>query len=195
MCQSRSGLIGILTTDVRLYYDLIRLLKSKSLEFKMLNFDEPIPLDIGVILTSEDEVKMINFEPKIAVKDIELGIRQARLALRGLSSDETVIVGVDPGPKPGIAVLCAGQIIETQRTHSPEEAADRIIEILGDYAFERSVLKIGHGSPEHRDRMLAVLSNYFTQVEIIDETRTSTKSHTTHVDAAIAIARHRRKLE
>ena len=146
------------------------------------------------ILTSEKELHKIDFEPKIAVHDIDIGVRQARLALAGLSTEETVIVGVDPGPKPGISVICAGQIIETQRTQSPEDAADRIIEILEDYAFSKSVLKMGHGSPEHRDKMLAVLSNYFNQVEIIDESKTSTKSHTPHVDAAIAIARHRRKI-
>lgn len=187
-----SDIIGVLTADVRLYYDLMNLLKKKNIIFRMLNFDEPVPHDIGVILTSCEELEKIDFEPKIAVEDIETSIRHARLALRGLSNTETIIVGVDPGPKPGIAVLCSGQIIETQRTHSPDEAADRIIEILGDYRFERSVLKMGHGSPEHRDRMLAILSNYFNQVEIIDETRTSTKSHTPHIDAAVAIARHRR---
>lgn len=160
----------------------------------MLSFDEPVPLNIGVVLTSKKEYDKIEFEPKVAVTDIELGIRQARLALKGLSNDETVIVGVDPGPKPGIAVICAGQIIETKRAQNPEHAADIIIHILEDYAFKKSVLKMGHGSPQHRDRMLAVLSNYFTQVEIIDETRTSTRSHTPHIDAAIAIARHRRKI-
>jgi hypothetical protein len=188
------GLIGILTTDVRLYYDLIDLLKKKHIPFRMLNFDEPVPKDIGVVLTSEGELADIDFEPKIAVVDIETGVRHARLALRGLSSKETIIVSVDPGPKPGIAVLCAGQIIETRLTHSPEEAADRIIEILDDYKFERSVLKMGHGSPEHRDEMLAHLTNYFSQVEIIDETRTSTKSKSPHEDAAVAIARHRRRM-
>ena len=187
------GLIGILTSDVRLYYDLIDLLKTKDIAFRMLNFDEPVPRDVGVVLTTEDELANIDFEPKIAVTDIETAVRHARLVLRGLSNRETVIVGVDPGPKPGIAVLCAGQIIETQLTHSPEEAADRIIEILEDYKFERSVLKMGHGSPEHRDIMLAHLTNYFSQVEIIDETRTSTKSHSPHEDAAVAIARHRRR--
>ncbi len=193
MCQDRKGIIGVLTTDVRLYYDLVNLLKKKDLGFRMLDFDKPVPHDIGVILTSEEEVDSIEFEPKIAVKDIELSIRQARLALRGLRSNETVIVGVDPGPSPGIAVLCTDQIIETKKAQSPEQAADIIIRILEDYAFEHSTLKMGHGSPEHRDKILAVISNYFDQVDIIDESSTSTKSHTPHIDAAVAIARHRRK--
>ncbi len=193
MCEKQTGLIGVLTTDVRLYYDLMAFLKKKDLGFRMLDFERPIPQDIGVILTSEGELESIGFEPKIAVTDIELSIRQARLALNGLSSDELVIVGVDPGPEPGIAVLCADRIIETQRAQSPEHAADIIIDILEDYAFQSSNLRMGHGSPEHRDRILAILTNYFDRVDIIDESSTSTRSHTPHVDAAVAIARHRRK--
>jgi len=103
-----------------------------------------------------------------------------------------VVVGVDPGPKPGIAVMCADRIIETQATQSPEDAAHRIIKSLEDYAFSKPILKMGHGAPEHRDRMLALLSEYFSRVEIIDESRTSSRSHTRHEDAAVAIAIHRR---
>jgi hypothetical protein len=187
-----ASVIGVLTEDVRLYYDIISLLKDKGLEFRLLNFNEPVPHNVGVVLTSEVEMEKIDYEPKIAVKNIELGIRQARLALWGLDNSSTVTVGVDPGPQPGIAVLCGGRIIETLRAPSPERAAEIIIAVLDDYAFASATLKIGHGSPEHRDRVLAFVSNYFDKVEVIDESKTSKKSHTPHIDAAIAIARHRR---
>ena len=195
MEDARGRLIGVLTGDVRLYYDLIALLKKKELEYRMLAFDRPVPDNVGVVLTSEKELESIDFEPRIAVTNIEIGIRQARLALKGLSNDSTVVVGVDPGPMPGIAVLCCGQIIETTKAQSPEGAADIIISILEDYAFESSILKMGHGSPTHRDLILGFVTNYFDSVEIIDESSTSTKSHTPHIDAAVAIARHRRSIK
>jgi hypothetical protein len=189
--QQVKGLIGVLTKDVRLYYDLMRFLKQKKLGFRMLAFDEPVPLDIGVILTSKDELGSIEFKPKLAVSDMELAVRKARLALLGISQAETVIVGVDPGPEPGIAVLCSGQIIETTKAHSPEQAAEIIIRILGDYAFGSSILNMGDGAPVWRDRLLALIFKQFDHVELIDEKNTSTRSHDTHVDAAVAIARHR----
>jgi hypothetical protein len=189
--QQVKSLIGVLTKDVRLYYDLMKFLKQKKLGFRMLAFDEPVPLDIGAILTSKEELGMIDFEPKIVVSDMELAIRKARLALLGISQAETVIVGVDPGPQPGIAVLCSGQIIETTKAHTPEQAAEIIIRILEDYAFGSSVLNMGDGAPAWRDRLLELIFKHFDHVELIDEKNTSTRSHDAHVDAAVAIARHR----
>jgi len=189
--QQVKGLIGVLTKDVLLYYDLMRFLKQKKLGFRMLAFDEPVPLDIGVILTSKEELDSIDFEPKFAVADMEIAVRRARLALLGISQAETVIVGVDPGPEPGIAVLCSGQIIETTKAHSPEQAAELIMRILEDYAFGSSILNIGDGAPAWRDRLLELIWKRFDKVQMVDETKTSTKSHNPHVDAAIAIARHR----
>lgn len=188
MCEMHTGLIGVLTTDVRLYYDLMAFLKSKDLGFRMLDFERPIPTDIGVVLTSEGELDSIGFEQKIAVTDIELCIRQARLALHNLSGNELVIVGVDPGPEPGIAVLCADQIIETRQAQNTEHAADIILGILSDYSFSQCVLKIGDGSPEERDRIIELVASNFDIAEIVDENRTS-KVGEGHVDSAVRIAR------
>ncbi|MBA3044989.1 MAG: hypothetical protein FP824_02105 [Euryarchaeota archaeon] len=183
----KRDVIGILTANVRLYYDLSKFLRTGNLKFKILDFNSAIPNDIGVILTSPEELDAVNFEPKIAVEDLEIGIRKARQAMNGLGEELVLVIGVDPGPEPGIAALSNGLVIETRQAQNPEHAADIIFGILNGYSFSQSILRIGNGSPEYRDRILELVSGNFNYVEIVDETGTS-KVGEGHVDAAVRIA-------
>lgn len=183
------NVIGILTANVRLYYDLSKFLKLRNIKFRLLDFERSIPLDIGVILTSSEELENINFLPKIAVADIETSIRQAMQEMKGFGDNHILIVGVDPGPEPGIAAISNEKVIETRQAHSPEHAADIILGILSDYSYSQCVLRIGNGAPEQRDRILELVSGSFNYVEIVDEAKTSNCIRGYHEDAAIKIAR------
>jgi len=183
------NVIGILTADVRLYYDLARFMRSRNVKFRLLDYNDSIPLDIGVILSSPGELDSIKFSPKIAVSDIETALRQALQAMNGLGDSVVLVIGVDPGPEPGIAALLSGPIIETRHAQSPEQAADIIRGILSDYSYSQCVLRIGNGSPEHRDRILELVAGSFNYVEIVDESRTSKCIRGYHAEAAIKIAR------
>lgn len=183
------NVIGILTSDVRLYYDLAKFLKARKLRFRMLDFGNDFPRDIGVVLTSPAELERVNFEPRIAVTDMEAAVRQARMALNGLDHGHDLVIGVDPGPEPGIAAILGGQVVETRVADSPEQAANIIIGILEDYRFSRCVLRIGHGAKEHRDRVLELVAAQFDEVEIVDETCTSNSNRGFHEEAAVRIAR------
>ncbi len=183
------NVIGILTADVRLYYDLARFMRSRNMRFRLLDFNGSIPLDIGVILSSPEELDSIRFSPKIAVSDIETALRQALQAMNGLEDSAVLVIGVDPGPEPGIAAILSDRIIETRHAQSPEQAADIIRGILSDYSYSQSVLRMGDGSPVHRDRILELVAGSFNYVEIVDEARTSSCIRGYHKEAAIKIAK------
>jgi len=153
----------------------------------MLDFDKGIPRDIGAILTSPEELDSINFEPKIPVTDMETDIRKARQAINGLDESHVLIIGVDPGPMPGIAALSNDKIIETKQAQNTTHAADIIFGILSDYSYRQCVLKIGDGSPEERDEIIELVAGNFDDVQIVDEAKTS-KSRK-HEDSAVEIAR------
>jgi len=133
LSQPEKNIIGVLTKDVRLYYDLMEFLKTQKLKFRMLDFQNSIPRDIGAILTSSEELDSINFQPKIAVTDMETDIRKARQAINGLDDSQILIIGVDPGPMPGIAALSDDKIIETRQAQNTAHAADIIFGILSGY--------------------------------------------------------------
>ena len=187
MLEPDNKLIGVLTRDVRLYYDLMEYLKSRNLGFRMLDFERTIPHDIGVILTSPDELDTIEFEPKLPVTDMETDVRKAKQAMSDLDESQILVIGVDPGPMPGIAALSNDKIIETRQAQNTAHAADIIFSILSDYSFSQCILKIGNGAPEDRDKIIEMVAGSFDLVEIVDEA--STSKNRNHEDSAVRIAR------
>ncbi len=188
LSQLEKNIIGVLTNNVRLYYDLMTFLKSRKLEFRMLDFEKTIPPDIGAILTSPEELDSINFQPKFPVTDMETDIRKARQAITGLDDSHILTIGVDPGPMPGIAALSNDKIIETRQAQNTAHAADIIFSILSDYSYSQCILKIGDGSPEERDAIIELVAGNFDDVQIVDEGSTS-RTGEGHEDSAVRIAR------
>ena len=195
--NSQSKIIGLLTEDSRLFFDLVRELKRRKLSFRSLNFNEKVPLDIGVILTSQNELAQMDFPVVVGVgvEDISRGIRKALQALSGMGSFPELVIGVDPGKEPGIAVLANGHVIELHRSRDSIECAKTIIEMLDSYCYEASRLKIGDGALESRNEILNKVAEAFSIVEIVDEFRTTKLTKDSHVDAAISIARSKKCLK
>lgn len=185
--------IGILTEDSRLFFDLVKELRKRKLGFRSLVFGEKTPMDIGVILTSQADIGRIDFDKIVIVDDTDIfmGIRKAFQALSGVDPFEEIIIGVDPGKEPGIAVLCNDGLIESHKTRGQMKCAIIILHMLDSYSYTNSKLRIGHGAPQSRDEILNLVGDAFDVVEIINEFRTTklTKNAESDVDAAINIAR------
>ncbi|ODS40204.1 MAG: hypothetical protein A7315_02640 [Candidatus Altiarchaeales archaeon WOR_SM1_79] len=182
-------IIGILTQDFRIYYELIKGLKQRDLPFASLSFDEPIPMNIGVIITSKGEEDKIDF-PKlvIAEKDIDITIDIARRTLKGKEVFNKLIIGIDPGKRPGLAVIGDGEILSTAQVSSPEKVKEAVGRAIKSYPSDETVIRIGHGDTTHRNRIINSLSKLKLKIEISDETRTTRISETPDIDAAIEIA-------
>lgn len=180
--------IGLLTKDFRLYHDLVKVLKRRDLAFMSLSFDDPVPPNIGVIITSREEMGDIDFHSKVACKDIDMAIAESIRILKGKERFDELIVGVDPGAKPGIAVVGDGVVLETRSASTPEEVADVTREIIASYPANRVGLRIGHGDPTNRNRIINSLSSGEYEIEIVDEKGTTPRSDTPDQEAAIGIA-------
>ena len=103
-----------------------------------------------------------------------------------------VYIGIDPGEKPGIAVV--GDDILLQKTHveSPERVLTMIKRLLREYPATETLIRIGHGSIIMRNRIINSLIPLRVPIEIVDETKTSTsqqkKRHLRDSESAAAIA-------
>jgi hypothetical protein len=182
-------IIGILTQDFRVYYDLIKILKKRDLPFASLSFDEPIPHNIGVIVTTEVEKDEIDFSKLVvAEEDIELSIDIAIRMLKGKDKFNKVILGIDPGKRPGLAVIGDGEVLSTAQVSSPENVRDMVDRAIKSYPANDTIIRIGHGDTTHRNRIINSLSEFKLRIEISDETRTTKISETPDIDAAIDIA-------
>ena len=84
-----------------------------------------------------------------------------------------LLIGVDPGPRPGCAFFSDGVLMGKRELESQYDALSFILRLVM-YMSPKSVLvKIGHGSPQHRDQFINQILGLGYHVEEVDESRTS----------------------
>ena len=181
--------VGILTEDFRLYHDLITALKARDVPFRSLSLDDPIPRDVGAVLTSPAEASRVRFPEVVPCEDVPEAIARALQILRGRRQWRELVVGVDPGAAPGVAFVGDGEVIDTRVAPSPEDVADTVRSALLGFPAERVRLRVGHGDPTNRNRIINALAPLGLPVEIVDEKGTTRRTPSPDVDAAVEIAR------
>ncbi len=180
--------LGLLTEDFRLYHDLVAALKKRDLPFVSLSFARRIPAAVGAILTSPDEAVRIPFPHIVPVDDLDAAIARGLQLLRGKSSWRELLIGIDPGSEPGFAVVGDGDVVDTRIAPFPEAAANLVQDAVRTFPAKAVRVRIGHGDPTNRNRIINALSKEGVRVEIADEAGTTRRTDQPDVDAAIRIA-------
>ncbi len=181
--------VAVVTEDFSLYHDLVVRLKRRAIPFASLSPRDPLPDDVGVILTSPAESESIEFRPLVATRgDLDDAIDQALKALAGREPAHVVAVGVDPGRAIGVAAVADGLVVSTARCEGVDEAVNRVRLLLQRHPAARQVIRIGHGSPTVRDVLIRRLLTSGVPVEVVDESRTTRAVEAPDVRAAMTIA-------
>jgi len=182
--------VGILTEDFALSYDLMRLLKRRGIPFKSLDFRDPVPADVGVVITGEGEAVRVG-HPKVveAGDDRELAVADAIQLMAGKERVRVLVVGIDPGEKRiGFALLADGTVLEARQVATVGEVKEGLDAIRGRYSTSTFLVRVGHGAPTIRNRIINAALRRGLRVEIADETSTTRKVDLPDVEAAITIA-------
>ncbi|HTD81830.1 MAG TPA: hypothetical protein VK723_06740, partial [Thermoplasmata archaeon] len=180
--------LGVMTEDFRLYHDLVAELKARDIPFVSLSFSRKIPENVGVIVTSPAEADRVRRPHVVAAGDIGTAIARAVQVLQGKTRWDEVLVGIDPGAEPGVAVVGDGQVIATYHAPSPEGVAGIVRDALGTFPSDRRRVRIGHGDRTNRNRILNALAREGLPTEIVDEAGTTDRTQEPDIDAAIKIA-------
>lgn len=185
-------ILGLLTSDFRLYHDLVSHLKERDIPFLSLSFHQAIPPEVGAVLTSAEEAETVDFPTKVSCGEVEDAVAQALQLLRGKASFGEIVVGVDPGPRPGVAALGDGELVDARTSPSPEAVAEVVQGIQRNHTSERFRIRVGHGDPTNRNRILNALSQAGLQAEIVDERGTTRRDRrrddARNIEAAVDIA-------
>ncbi len=181
----------MVTEDFRFFYETARRLREKGQPFISLGFSNPLPLNVELVLTTEGERKRLRGRKVIASDDPDWAVKAALVLLQG-GSFNRLVVGVDPGPRPGIAILGDGKVLLGDTLLSPEDVAPAIRDFLSFVSTNELLLRVGHGDPTNRDRIINALWDITRNIEMVDET--STTGRTGHPDAALVIAHTRGEL-
>lgn len=177
--------IGIFTFDFKFYHDVIKDLRNWNLPFTSIESPGSIPRDVSVVLSStSDEHNMPN---QIKTDNPTAGIRMALPRLMNKNQFRSVVIGIDPGPKPGIAVMGDGILLEAYECSSTRKVRKEIIDISECYPYREIMIKVGDGDAPNRNDILKSIAKLGLTINIVDEKNTS-MPHKVH-DNALSAAR------
>jgi hypothetical protein len=166
-------ILGVYTKNFSLYYDILTALKKRNLSYVVLSSPDKIPRRVGVVLTSKKE----NIKSKAIFVDnypsIEHAIDFALQKLVGKELYSKVFIGIDPGERPGLAIVGDDILLQKRQLDSPEKVALAIKHFLDLYPSKEVFIRIGHGSTISRNRIINSIIPLNIPIEIVDETSTS----------------------
>lgn len=168
--------LGVYTKDFSLYHDIISVLKKRNVAYVSLSSATDVPRRIGVILTSQQELATVA-SPKAVAADgcdsVEHAVDCAVQKLTGKELYTRMFIGIDPGERPGVAVVGDDILLVKLQVDAPESVTPEVKRLLKLYPARESTLRVGHGSVITRNRIINALIPLEVPIEIVDETRTT----------------------
>jgi len=168
--------LGVYTKNFSLYHDLLKTLKKRNIAYVSLSSLKNIPSRVGVILTSHQEFHDIKNQKTIPVDvydSLDHAVDLALQLLLGKDMYSTIFIGIDPGERPGIAIVGDDVLLQKTQVKSPEDVIMLVKRYLKEYPAKDTVIRIGHGALIIRNRIINSLIPLHIPIEIVDETKTS----------------------
>ncbi len=178
--------LAVLTSDFSLYHDLVKYLRDHKVPFASLAFGEKPGPDIGVVVTSWRDTLRRDLPqglPVIGVpvdatgdENVASAVLQAQRLLEGVPGYHEVVIGIDPGKRPGFAVLGEGRLLQTAQVFQLDEVLLLLKKLIDLYPADSYTIKLGHGAPRERDHILrgiATIERSDVRLQLVDETGTT----------------------
>jgi hypothetical protein len=159
--------IVVATEDFEVYHGVVNELRDRGVQFTTVEPGDPLPERTSVLVTGTDsqvsaDVPTVEADPDAPRRAIE----EVLAMLRG--GGGRTIVGIDPGDRPGIAVL-SGDTVVAAFNVSATDAAAVVEEEVTDAADP--LVRIGDGARRIGARIIDDLPD--VPVELVDETGTT----------------------
>lgn len=186
--------MGLATLDTLLYEELAGALRERRIPAISLLPDQRIPAYVAVVLTSAREAERLRHPKVLSVApggDRAALWAAVELALHPSDPKEEIVLGIDPGPTPGFAVMSGDRSLSEGNLETPEAAAALARQVGHRFPSRALRIRVGSGDRPSRDRILASLAPLRKMVEMVNERGTTPRGHRRPRDAiaARAIAR------
>jgi hypothetical protein len=158
--------IVVATTDFEVYHGVVGELRDRDVRVRTIEPGDELPEEAAVaIVGPEDErppVPTVRADPDDPRRAVEAALARLR------DGGGRTVVGVDPGDRPGIAVLSGSTVVAAFQVPVEETAAvvEREIEGAAD-----PLVRIGDGARLRGARVVDDLES--VPVELVDETATT----------------------
>ena len=137
--------LGVYTEDFSLYHDILKTLKKRKLAYVLLSSPKNIPKRIGVVLTSKTESEEIKSQKIVSADTFDTVDHAVDMALKKLIGKKLykqVFIGIDPGERPGIAVVGNDMLLQKTQVESPEKIVQTIKRLLKLYPSKETCIRI-----------------------------------------------------
>ncbi len=180
--------VGIMTENPSTYYEMLTALREEGLRPISLCFSEPLPPNIAVIVTSEEEKHLVPFDNVVADADPDIVVTKVKSCLAGERAITDLLIGIDPGHRPGIAVISNGSVLTRTLAPTPEAVGAIVEQFIDRYTPSSVTIRLGNGDRTNRNRIFNALWDKGYVGEFVDESNTTKRSKTPDEDAAVEIA-------
>ena len=162
-------MIVVATADFEVYHDVVGELRDRGAEFTTIEPGDSLPAGTMVVITTPDEAETVDADVwtvKASAERARQAVEEALAHLR--SAAGRTIVGIDPGTRPGIAVLSGDMVISAFQV-STEDVPELVRAEVAD-AID-PLVRIGDGARLQGARIIEALDD--VTVELVDETGTT----------------------
>lgn len=161
-------MIVVSTADFEVYHDVVGELRDRGVQFTTVEFDADLPDETAVVVTGPGEADAVDAAQVVTAEPgaPRPAVESALAHLRG--GDGRTVVGVDPGRKPGIAVLADDVVVAAFQVPAADAAA-----VVADEVADapNPVVRVGDGARREGARIVNALED--VRVELVDETGTT----------------------
>ncbi len=187
--------VALATEDPVLYMELAAMLKEGGIPAISVRPGDAVPSSAAVVITSPAEAVAIEHPRVVAVRaDTD---RRALFAAIVDDPDpdhrpDRILVGIDPGPRPGYAVVSHRGCLARGSLESPESAGGLVLGLRAEFVDRPIVYRVGMGDPLARNRVINGLLEAGATVELSREEGTTPRGRRRPRDAeaALRIAQH-----
>jgi hypothetical protein len=167
-------IIALITSDFAVYEKVVADLKSREMPFITLRVGEPIPANVDVVITTAGEADAIALDDRhlVIYDEPASTVNRAISAERHTEPSGGMVIGIDPGRRPGMAVL-SGDIVIAVHQVSITEVEPLVRKIERDYRPTSMLVRIGNGARLVTTQIINALLQAGFRVELVDETGTT----------------------
>jgi hypothetical protein len=172
--------VALVTRDPALYGELAGFLREQRWPSVSLLPGQRIPESVVAVLTSAEEAASIAHHHVLPVTpggDRHALSAAVEQAFDSGSDDGELVVGIDPGPRPGYAILAGLKCLGTGSLDAPESAGVFANHLRHRFPSRPLRFRVGSGDPPSRNRIVNSLLGHQRRVEIVNERGTTPRGH------------------
>ncbi len=171
-------IIKVATDDSNAFYEIVSRLKRTHLRFSISAVGESTNTEHELIVTSRREVSGFGRDA-VAIEDLsEDPVRMEGQLLSRLvdESRRSLLIGIDPGSRIGVAIFYGGRELGAMTSNSVEMSVESLLTLVKEVPHSSLSVKIGDGEPKSSLRLARSLREGLppsASIEIVNESGTS----------------------